>query len=121
MSSSDGTVLFKSPRDHGIYVKVQLPPNFDTTQFHKVNELAKQVYDIANGTGNVSFRDFPVDQTALVAVMIAQQCCRDEDEWKRVTELGRAIVFLLYGEVVQGRKILLTEESMRFIREKKST
>jgi hypothetical protein len=107
-------VLFKSPRDKGIYVKVQLPPGSDGMQYRMVDELAKQVYEIANDTGPAKFVDFPIDTVGLVAINIAQQCCYDEEEWSRVTDMGRAVLFLLCGHVP------LNDRSMKFVREKKN-
>jgi hypothetical protein len=112
-------VLFKSPRDHNIFVKVVLPPGFDDTQYRRVDVLARQVYEIANDTGPSRFVDYPIDNTGLVALMIAQQCCRDEMEWSRVTDMGRAILYLMYGETVHGGHVSLNDMSMKLIRERK--
>lgn len=111
-------VLLKSPRDKNVYVKVKLPPGFDVTQYRRVDALAKQVYEIANDTGPARFVDYPIDNAGLVAIMIAQQCCHDEEEWGRVTDMGRAILHLSYGESVI---IPLNDRSMKFIRDKKNT
>ena len=125
MSAIGGTVAFRSPRgDRSLFVKVSLPPDFDETQYRKVDELAKQVYEIANGTGPATFKEFPSDVTALVAIMVAQQCCADEDEWNRVTDLGRATLFLTYGDVFFVEKfgvcIPLNGRSMAFVKEKEN-
>jgi hypothetical protein len=111
------TVTFRSPRDHaGIYVKVEVPTNFDQTQFRRVDTLAKQVYEIANGTGPATFSNFPIDDTSLVAVMLAQKCCLDGDEWKRVTDMGRAVLYLHWPDA----HIALNDACMKFIKEKKT-
>jgi hypothetical protein len=116
---SSDPVLFKSPRDRGIYVKVKLPPGFDDTQYRRVDDLAQQVYEIANDTGPASFANFPVDNTGLVAILIAQQCCYDEEEWARVTDMGRAVLYLMYGETVRGTCITLNDRSRKMVNEKK--
>ena len=118
---SGGTVLFRSPRgDRGVFVRIGLPPDFDETQFRRVDDLAKQVYEIANETGPARFVDYPIDNTGLVALMVAQKCCNDEAEWSRVTDMSRAVLHLKYGENINGRQqcVSLNDASMKFVREK---
>jgi len=111
-----GTVLFKSPRDHGVYVKVLLPDHFDEKDYRKVDQLALQVYEIANGTGPSKFEDFPLDRIGIVALIIAQQCCRDQKEWANVTDMARAVLLAMYPDgSIEGKEISMTEGCRRFI------
>jgi hypothetical protein len=82
-------VAFRSPRHPGVYVRVKLPDGFDFTKFRKVDELAIRVHEIANGC---AANDLPPDKTSIVAIMVALQCCRDENEWSRVVDLARTVI-----------------------------
>ena len=114
MAAND--VLFSSPRDKGLFVKVGLPPGFDVGQYRKVDELAKKVYEIANNTGPATFKDFPLNSYGIVALMVAQKCCYNEAEWNRVANVSKAVLFLTYGDKVRG--LSLNEETLRYIGDK---
>jgi hypothetical protein len=108
------TVLFKSPKEAGEFVKIDLPQELrENIRYRMVDELAKDALAIANGTK--SFKNFPTDDVALLAVTIAQMCTSDEEERQRVADIGRAIIMITCSDKYT---IPMTERSMALVREK---